>query len=403
MCGLVGIYSSNMFARHKDVLATLLYLDTFRGKDSTGVAAIRHNADTAIIKSTVPGYEFIEGPKLEQHLRFNDFCWIGHNRFGTIGRNIKMNAHPFDICDEDGSCILVGAHNGTLKNKHILVDNAKFGTDSEAMFNQIAQTSIEETIPLLDGAWAISYYDHVKEELRFIRNKERSLFYAYEEGKKTMIWASEMWMIRVACARHNVKLEDDKVYTFTEDTLYCFPAPEKMNDVLTVERKGGLEGKSANFFPAWRETGGGSNETSQSEAAAKSGSKRKTGASREVLIAEMERRRQERRITASGIQTNENGETPTTSKDGSSATPSKDSSAKVTSINKAKTFKGYGGLLLSKKEIEDQLENGCGWCEKEFITLEDKFAWLAPGKPICNLCIEGTHTPVAEAKAVSIH
>jgi len=194
----------------------MLYLDTWRGQDSTGVAAIRHNADTVIMKSTVPGYEFVEGNKLSHHLRLNDFCWIGHNRFGTMGKNIESNAHPFSIKDEQGGCLIVGAHNGTLKNKHALIDHAVFGTDSEALFNNISIEGLEKTLEKVEGAWALTYYDHLEEELRIVRNSERPLFYAFEEGGKTLIWASEMWMIRVACSRYGVKLQEDKVWAFSE-------------------------------------------------------------------------------------------------------------------------------------------------------------------------------------------
>src|ERR1044072_2205219 len=235
MCGLVGVFSSNMLVKHKDVLSALLYLDTWRGRDSTGVAAIRHNADTHVLKSTIPGYEFVEGNKLDQHLKLNDFCWIGHNRYGTVGKNIKTNAHPFMIDDEEGCCTIVGAHNGTLKNKHVLKDHLTFGTDSEALFNNISEEGLEATLPKIEGAWALTYYDHREEELRIIRNSERTLFYAYEEGKKTLFWASEQWMIRIATSKYGIKLEDDKVYAFSEDTLYRFAAPNTLKEVRTCE------------------------------------------------------------------------------------------------------------------------------------------------------------------------
>lgn len=391
MCGLVGVYSSNMFARHKDCLAALLYLDTWRGRDSTGVAAVRKNADTAILKSTVPGYEFVEGPKLEAHLKLDDFCWIGHNRFGTVGRNIKTNAHPFDILDDAGSCLLVGAHNGTLKNKHVLQDHAKFGTDSEALFNHIANTSLEDTLPLIEGAWALTFYDHVAEELKIIRNKERPLFYAWEEGKKTLIWASEMWMIRVACSRSNIKLEEDKVFSFAEDTLYSFPAPEKMNDEITVERKGGLVGKTPAFFQGW--TGGTNSWRKEAHEARKTGTQ--TSSSAAALAAGMQ----------SGTSQASSGEMQTLGKPPSSndAPKSPDKDDKVRDILSAKKFKGYAGVALSKSELENQLANGCGWCETEFISQRDKYAWLAPGKAVCAKCLEGEHEEIKTPANVSVH
>lgn len=374
MCGLVGIYSSNMFNKHKGVLSNLLYLDTWRGRDSTGVAAIRHNADTQVLKSTVPGYEFVEGPALEQFLRFTDFCWIGHNRHGTIGRNIKTNAHPFTVDDEDGGCLLVGAHNGTLKNKHDLVDHAVFGTDSEALFNNIVEEGLEKTIAKVEGAWALTFYDHDEEQLKIIRNKERPLFYAFEEGRKTLIWASEMWMIRVACSRNDVKLESDKVFSFEEDTVYSFPAPMKANDVLTFERKGGVAGKQAPaFFQHWKDRpwigGKKSEEKEQTKPL--------------ILLPPKDQN------TPSGTTKAIPGESQQTPKKYSSNVESNTQSDDVVDIQSVRRYKGYRGASLTKQEIDSQLENGCSWCELEFITKEDKFAWLAPGKPVCHKCLTG--------------
>ena len=400
MCGLVGVYSSNMMAKHKNVLSAMLYLDTWRGRDSTGVAAIRHNADTAVLKSTVPGYEFVEGPKLDQHLKLNDFCWIGHNRFGTMGKNIKTNAHPFMIDDDDGGCLIVGAHNGTLKNKHVLTDANKFGTDSEALFNQIAISGLEDAIKMVEGAWALTYYDHNEEELRIIRNKERPLFYAFEEGKKTLFWASEMWMIRVATSRYDIKLQDDKVFAFAEDTLYRFPAPMKMNEEIGMERKGGIVGKETpTFFQNWnreRWTGGangGSHSTTHTQGAAT----RPSSSTSSSAIAAAS-------TTPSGTSAQSNGEklvqTNASSSDEASNTQPDN---KVRDILSAKKYKGFQGVLLTKKELDDQLENGCGWCELEFVTAEDKFAWLAPGKPVCHKCLTGVHEPDKKTAQVVCH
>lgn len=388
-----------MFAKHEDVLKDLLYLDTWRGRDATGVAALRHNADTAIFKSTVPGHEFIDNPKLKQHLKLNDFCWIGHNRYGTVGKNIKPNAHPFDILDQDGACILVGAHNGTLKNKYALMDHNDFGTDSEAMFNHIANTSLEETIPLLDGAWAITYYDHQEEELRFLRNKERPLHYAYEEGRKTMIWASEAWMIRIACSRNQVKLDEDKVFLCAEDTLYSFPVPLKMNDEIKCNRKGGLVGKEPVFFQGGWEaperwasgtSGTTSNQTPQQQAAERvkkaqeaADKLKKMVDSGQLLLTDSN--------TQSTTTSDSAGVKPPLANASSSSEPSKAVEGNVRNILTAKKYKGYGGERLSLKELEEQLANGCSWCEEEFIDHEDKHAWIAPGKPVCAKCLTDTH------------
>jgi hypothetical protein len=402
MCGLVGVYSSNMLQRHKDVLSTMLYLDTLRGKDATGVAALRHNADTEVMKSTVPGHEFVEGPALDRFLRLNDFCWIGHNRYGTVGKNVKTNAHPFTVDDADGACLIVGAHNGTLRNKHVLDDHLKFGTDSEAMLNSIAFEGVEPTMAKLEGAWAVVYYDHLEEELRVFRNKERTLYYAYEEDKKTLFWASEIWMIRIACMRSNVKLKDDNVFAFTEDTLHCFPVPLKLNEEITCQRKGGLVGKeeTKGFFLGSKTGGTSSQNTTPHSQAAKSSEKGPINLNQQPMTGNYGK--QGTTVTAdpvqpsspasetllasnlrSGTTISKTGEKLHLPNAGQSKTPSN------SNVVPFKTYKGFGGEILTKSELDDHLENGCAWCEEEFISPNDRYAWLDRMKPICSKCLDG--------------
>jgi predicted glutamine amidotransferase len=393
MCGLVGVYSSFMIGKHKEVISNLLYLDTWRGPDATGVAAIRQNGDTVVMKSTIPGFEFIQGPRLGEHLRINDFCWIGHNRFGTVGRNVKSNAHPFMILDEDGSCTLVGAHNGTLKNKHTLRDANTFGTDSEALFNNIAETSLKDTLALVEGAWALTYYDHREEALMMIRNDERPLCFAFEEGMKTLYWASEEWMLRVAVSRAGLKLEGGVVNNVEKDTLYRFPVPRKLSEKLSFTTEGGLVGKTPGFFQQTNDRGtGGLSGTEALKEAAKAARERKENLRSRLSSTTSNLQSGTLRLKPGEKQQTPNG---TSSQNGSPA------SANITSIDQARTYKGYQGTPLSKKELELQLAGGCGWCENEFIDIRDRFAWLAPNKAVCAKCLDGEHEE--EKKAVTIH
>ena len=403
--------SSNMLIKHKETLADLLYLDTWRGRDSTGVAAVRHNADTHVLKATIPGYEFVEGNKLADHLRLNDFLWIGHNRFGTVGRNTKTNAHPFMIDDHEGSCLIVGAHNGTLKSKHTLIDHAKFGTDSEALYNNIAVEGIEKTLLKTEGAWALTYYDHVEEEFRFIRNKERPFFYAFEKGRKALIWASEAWMIKISCSRHGIELEEDKVISANEDTLYRVPVPLKNNEELVLHRKGGVAGKAQAFFQRQHWTGGRNGHTQPQ--ATETTPQQATGPTNPLGFHTTQAMPTTRSVSPSGTTPPNSGarlpamNVPLSGNVSSGrsaeevAAAVRAAASNVTSITRTGVYKGFNGILISKKELQDQLDGGCGWCEKEFITIEDKgYGWLAEGKPICRKCMVGEHEDQAMINAI---
>lgn len=365
MCGLVGMYSSNFLLKHKDCMSALLFLDTLRGRDSTGIAALRKNADTAIMKSTVPGYDFVDDPRFVNSMKITDFCWIGHNRYGTVGKNIKTNAHPFEVLDQDGACMLVGAHNGTLKNKWELDDHKNYGTDSEALFNQIANSSLEEAIGKVEGAWALTYYDHLQEELRFLRNEERPLFYAFEEGKQTLIWASEIWMIRVAASRAGIKLIDDEVHSFKPDVFYSCEVVLKGKQELIFKKREAVVGKKpVTFFrPTVIEHGGTAD--AQQEAATQVGPHIQSN-------------------LGSGTTTLKHGETQTRT---SKLLLGERTPNKVVPIG---MYKGYKGEPITWAKLKTVLGDGCVWCENP-IALTDVHAWVDVDAPVCKHCLQGSH------------
>jgi len=65
------------------------------------------------------------------------------------------------------------------------------------------------------------------------------------------------------------------------------------------------------------------------------------------------------------------------------------SDGKIRDILSAKTYKGFKGVSLSKKELLEELSGGCAWCELEFIAVTDKFAWVDDAKPVCHKCLVG--------------
>jgi predicted glutamine amidotransferase len=389
MCGLVGIMSSNMNFKHRDCLETLLYLDVLRGRDATGVAVVRQNGSTEVIKSAVPAYEFLEGPLLRNTLKTTDMVWIGHNRFGTVGKNIKANAHPFMVLDENDACMLVGAHNGTLKNKWDFTNHADYGTDSEALLNEIANVGIDEAIGKTEGAWALTYYDHEFDELRFLRNSERTLYYAYIDDKKSVVWASESWMIRAAVSRSGLELFEDKVYVVNENTLYKFPCPMAANEKLSHVTQGGVVGKPAAFFPPPTQKqqqptrrGGNPYYPNYTQAQPETTPTTGTKATVKTVMLDGQPQIKNTRFTAKS----KGGESQALTNKSSSPTASN-----VVSIDVGKTYKGYRGVPLSLKEIQEDLMNGCSWCASEFILITEKFAWLGVGRPVCVKCLTGTH------------
>lgn len=343
------------------------------------------NGALTLVKRTIPGHEFVDEPYFEKSLSLVDKVWIGHNRWGTIGKNIKNNAHPFWVLDDDDSWLLVGAHNGTLRNRHVLTDWDKFGTDSEALLNEIVLTDAKTTVSKLEGAWALTWACNYTDTMNFLRNKERSLYYAFTKDKKSLVWASEKWMIIVSAMKGGLELEDTQ--EFEEDTLYVMPIDFKDNSVLTFEKKEDYVGKQSVFFQA-NQNQNPPNKTWWDQ-------------DQEQKRAEQQEKQRLARVEAETRRQQHSGTPPSsTSQQGHGGSPISTNSTVLTppetsgtndNVLSMKQYRGFGGEKLSKRQLEDALAAGCCFCETEVIEVTDRFGWLDKGKAVCSKCLDGDY------------
>src|SRR5690606_19875606 len=192
MCGHVGMAGELTLDAEK-AFRTLLILDTLRGEHSTGVLGVgRYTNEPAIVKQVGSPFELFNDQRYDQKIeKVLNKVLLGHNRYATQGKINKANAHPYEF----GS--IIGAHNGTISNKHALNKGSTFDVDSQAIINSIDEEGIEATIPKLRGAWALVWWDMIDDTINFIRNSERTLYMCWSQDKKMMFWASEMWMLEI--------------------------------------------------------------------------------------------------------------------------------------------------------------------------------------------------------------
>jgi hypothetical protein len=188
----------------------MLNFDSTRGEDSTGVAIKRvklsNNRGRVDLRKTegAPGNLFARNPgffntlgRIEAPLGERIEFIIGHNRAASVGGPGVMNAHPF----RQGN--IVGAHNGTINQglfqlPHVQGD-LQGTTDSEKMFHALSKDwPLQKVVNTVTGALALTWYDDKTNTINLYRNKERPLFFVFDQPYGKLAWASEEWMLKLA-------------------------------------------------------------------------------------------------------------------------------------------------------------------------------------------------------------
>lgn len=227
MCGLVGI-AGNITVAGERAFKRMLELDTIRGPHSTGIFSVKSDKSTMLLKQVGTPWDMYDNKQSDVLFRSISKVLLGHNRWATKGKVNKANAHPFEFDT------LAGAHNGTLNTCHQLDDHEKFAVDSENLYYHMDRNGVEDTIKKLDGAFALTWYNKQDNTINFIRNNERTLFYAFTEDKKALLWASEAWMMEVACRYAEIKLGE--IQPLPVGFLHTFDVPTKFDEVFSKGR-----------------------------------------------------------------------------------------------------------------------------------------------------------------------
>lgn len=201
MCGICGVVGK-IGVKEENAFKIMLQLDVLRGKDSTGMFAVTSNGDVMSAKEAWLPQDFLESRGAKEIFKKSLKVLVGHNRYATVGSVNKANAHPFEFDN------IIGVHNGTT-TKSMFYQHDKFTVDSEALFWHIENKGIEDAWKNITGAASIVYYNSIDKSLNLARNKERPMEMAISKDKNTLFFASESWMITVACAKAGIELSDE--------------------------------------------------------------------------------------------------------------------------------------------------------------------------------------------------
>lgn len=222
MCGIVGMVASSTTGfnwNQQRIFNQLLWVNTLRGEDSTGVFGVNQEGNVDYLKTAGDAHEMITSKEYKDFKDniFSDYRMVvGHNRKATRGAVSDDNAHPFV---EDTIALV---HNGTLVN-HGKLTKELVEVDSHAILHSIVERGYEETLKDIEGAFTLAWYDTKDKTLRVIRNDQRPLYIASTFG--AWYFASEKEMLELVLGR-----EDSKIADMTEcvpGTMYYW----EMDDV----------------------------------------------------------------------------------------------------------------------------------------------------------------------------
>lgn len=203
MCGIVGAIG-NIDGNIEKAVKEMLIFDTVRGEHSTGLLSVRKYDEEEYILAKQVGnpFELFDTPAFKRIMGGSSRILLGHNRYATQGKVNKFNAHPFDFDS------LVGVHNGSLNNKHALHEGTQWDVDSQALYAHIEAKGVEDALRTARGAFALVWWDKKNNTMNFIRNDERPLYYSVttKMAQPVMLFASEPWMIEVACLRQRIEI-----------------------------------------------------------------------------------------------------------------------------------------------------------------------------------------------------
>lgn len=258
MCGLAGSFTQaskkeltdKQRLRRARVLEGLLIANASRGTDATGIATICGD-ERCVYKRAKPSYQFVDDVTARKHMRTSAPLVIGHTRYGTTGKNIDINAHPF----EEGN--IIGAHNGVISN-YTQIDTALreaqgiaakdydySSVDSQAVFrllDHMGPGGYIEALGQVRGSAALVWHDKRNRDGLWIVRHNNPINLAFVPNMNTLFWSSQydhlssvLWSV-FGDNWFTVGTKEDVLYLFKrKDILDLDSWPVKFDEITTTQ------------------------------------------------------------------------------------------------------------------------------------------------------------------------
>lgn len=239
MCGIVGSINFKRAYRHsmEATLRQLIWADTLRGADATGIYCLDKNKKVDWVKQCVDGWTFASNntharkvlAQAEEHIFI-----MGHNRAATQGAHDNADfAHPVIIEKKLGL-----VHNGTLTSwpqKLLSDDKKRIIHDSTAIASIIQTDGVQDFVNKCYGSWSLVWHDVKAGTFNFYRNEDRPMAFVYTDD--IIFFGSELGLLMWVIQRNGFK--PVKHFYTKPQTLYTFAIGESEPTVTRIERKYG--------------------------------------------------------------------------------------------------------------------------------------------------------------------
>ena len=256
MCG-IAMYVGNKPA-NIDKMKILGIYNITRGEDACGI--VINNKVSKGINDYQKGIKtanfsnFIEKIDLETSEEDSNFTCIVHNRKASTSFNDRSNpdhAHPFEIKDESGQVVMIGAHNGTIRNcEQLKKDFGMVGTfdvDSQLILSILAKNRKSkkpfEVLEKYEGKAVLTWFYLDEPNILYVwkgGSKEYTASKEITEERPMFVYQKEELNQHYFCsikeALYAIGGNDSNVYSLDLNKVYKF-IPTKKTRIVNVNRE----------------------------------------------------------------------------------------------------------------------------------------------------------------------